>query len=167
MNSVPYREYSSHIPTGSSVVLDGKFLIALIAVSIAISLSPCHASSVQGSTELDFILSCNPIQSVSKVAPSHTNPRAAHAFGVKTFFVGAIRFYQLFISTQDGPTCTFVPSCSRFGAESIRQMGVVRGILLTADRLQRCNGVSVSRYQTDPSTGYFMDPVQIYQEILQ
>jgi len=165
MDSAPYREYSSHIPTGFSVVLDGKFLIVLIAVSIAIPLLPCRASSVQKSTELDFILSCNPIQSASKTTPSHTNPRTFPAFGVKTLLVGAIRFYQLFISTQDGPACTFVPSCSRFGAESIRRMGVARGILLTADRLQRCNGVSVSRYQTDPTTGYFMDPVQSYQEI--
>ena len=139
----------------------------MMAVCIAVLLNtalPCRASSAQGSTELEFILSCNPMERAPKVANTHVHLSTP---GVKTLFVGAIRFYQLFISTQDAPSCNFVPSCSRFGVETIRRLGVIRGILLTSDRLQRCNSVSTSRYRIDYRSGRLMDPVQLYQEILQ
>ena len=125
---------------------------------------PCRASSSQGPTELEFILSCNPMESTPKAAHARVHLSTP---GVKTLLVGAIRFYQLFISTQDAPSCNFVPSCSRFGVETIRRLGFIRGILLTSDRLQRCNSVSTSRYQVDYRSGRLMDPVQLYQEILQ
>ncbi len=146
--------------------MNRNLTIKLIAAGIAILLNtilPCRASSVQKSTELEFILSCNPIQG----APRQIHSRVSYTPEIKTLLLGAIRFYQRFISTQDGPSCTFVPSCSRFGAESIRRLGVVRGILLTSDRLQRCNSVSASRYQLDSRSGYLIDPVRIYEEILQ
>ena len=78
---------------------------------------------------------------------------------------GAIRFYQLFISSQDMPVCNFVPSCSQFSAEAIERLGILRGILLTSDRLQRCNGMSRSRYQMDYVSGKLIDPIQIYCEM--
>ena len=136
---------------------------ALVAVCAAILLNialPCGASS---STELGFILSANPMEGVQKTA----SPRTFEVSGFKTVFTGVIRFYQLFISTQDMPACNFRPSCSGFGMASIRRFGAVRGILLTADRLQRCNGVSTSRYQRDDRSQRFMDPIHIYQEIIQ
>ena len=150
--------------------MNRNLTIKLIAAGIAILFNiilPCRASSVQESTELEFILSHNPIQSAPQAAHLQTRPPVSYTPGIKTLLLGSIRFYQRFISTQDGPSCTFVPSCSRFGVESIRRLGAVRGILLTSDRLQRCNGVSTSRYQLDSRSGYLMDPVQIYGEILQ
>ncbi|MFC1716054.1 membrane protein insertion efficiency factor YidD [Candidatus Poribacteria bacterium] len=150
--------------------MNRNLTIKLIAAGIAILLNtilPCRASSAQESTELEFILSHNPIQGAPQVVHLQTHSRVSYTPEIKTLLLGAIRFYQRFISTQDGPSCTFVPSCSRFGGESIRRLGVVRGILLTSDRLQRCNSVSTSRYQVDSRSGYLMDPVRVYEEILQ
>ena len=138
----------------------------MIVVCAAILLNaalPCRSSSAQESTELGFILSCNPIEIAPEAAKARVHLSTP---GVKTLLVGAIRFYQLFISTQDAPSCNFVPSCSRFGVETIRRLGVIRGILLTSDRLQRCNSVSTSRYQIDHISGRLMDPAQFYQEML-
>ncbi len=136
-------------------------MVVCIAVLLNTAL-PCCASSEP--TELEFILSCNPMESAPKAANARVHLSTP---GVKTLFVGAIRFYQLFISTQDAPSCNFVPSCSRFGVETIKRLGVIRGILLTSDRLQRCNSVSTSRYRIDYRSGRLMDPVQLYQEMLQ
>jgi putative membrane protein insertion efficiency factor len=77
-----------------------------------------------------------------------------------------IRFYQLFISTQDEPVCNFMPSCSQFGIDSLREFGAIKGILLSSDRLQRCNGMSVPYYKIDYKSGKFIDPVQVYSELL-
>ena len=135
-------------------------MAACIAVLFSTAL-PCRASSEP--TELEFILSCNPIESHPKAANASVHLSTP---GVRTLFVGAIRFYQVFISTQDAPSCNFVPSCSSFGVETIKRLGVIRGVLLTSDRLQRCNGVSTSRYQVDYRSGRLMDPVRLYQEML-
>jgi putative membrane protein insertion efficiency factor len=141
-------------------------LAVLMLVSIASASLPCSASFAQESTELAFILSCNPIGDVSGADGFCAHFDSSHASEIELFFTGAIRFYQLFISPQDMPSCNFVPSCSQFGAEAIRRLGILRGILLTSDRLQRCNSMSISRYQTDYKSGKLVDPVQIYAEIL-
>ena len=149
------------------MVVKNSIKHSMIAVVIAImfnAISPCHALSAQKPTELEFILSCNPIQSVPKAARTHiTFP---NTIGIKSLMIGAIRFYQLFVSPQDTPVCNFLPTCSEFGVQSIRELGIIQGILLTSDRLQRCNGMSTSRYRTDLKSGKFIDPIQIYAEIL-
>ena len=148
------------------MIPDQNLSVAMMVVCIAVLLNtalPCRASSEQEPTELEFILSCNPIESAPKAAKVRVHLSTP---GVKTLLVGAIRFYQLFISTQDAPSCNFVPSCSRFGVETIKRLGVIRGILLTSDRLQRCNSVSTSRYQLDYRSGRLMDSARLYQEML-
>ena len=139
-------------------------MAAIGIVMLFTVLLPYRLLSAQESTELTFILSCNPMQNPgADSVRAHSGPSQR---GPKLLFIGAIRFYQKFISTQDMPACNFVPSCSQFGAESLRRLGVFRGILLTSDRLQRCNSMSVSRYQIDHKSGKLVDPVEIYGEIL-
>lgn len=117
----------------------------------------CYAES-----ELSLIISANsdPTRS-AQVSRSHKS-----CISPKGMFISLIRFYQKFISTQDLPVCNFTPTCSRFAVESIQTFGLLRGILLASDRLQRCNGMSTSLYEIDPKTGKFADPVQLYKEIL-
>ena len=52
---------------------------------------------------------------------------------------GLIRLYQKFISPGLGRNCRFSPSCSQYGIEAIRTHGCVKGLLLTAWRIARCN----------------------------
>ena len=74
-----------------------------------------------------------------------------------------IRLYQNYVSSQQHDVCVFTPSCSHFGMEAVDRCGFIRGVLLTADRLTRCNTfVSKGGYPFDPATGRFIDSVAAY-----
>ena len=53
--------------------------------------------------------------------------------------LAAVRAYQLLVSPLLGPRCKYHPSCSQYAADAIRQVGVLRGSVLTGWRLLRCN----------------------------
>jgi len=118
----------------------------------------------QRRTALTFIVESNPIQTQVKKGDAHKH--FAETSEIKLFATGFIRLYQLFISTQDMPSCNFTPSCSRFGMKSIQKCGFFRGILLTSDRLQRCHSAAVRyspRYYTfDETTGRLFNAVENY-----
>ena len=61
-----------------------------------------------------------------------------------------IRFYQRFISPGLGRNCRFTPTCSQYGIEAIQTHGCVKGLLLTAWRIARCN--PLGRWGFDPVT---------------
>ena len=50
-----------------------------------------------------------------------------------------IRFYRAVVSPLLGPRCKYHPSCSRYAADAIREFGLLRGAVLAAWRLARCN----------------------------
>lgn len=49
-------------------------------------------------------------------------------------------FYKKVLSAQISASCDFEPSCSAFSGDAIHEFGFIRGVLMTADRLTRCNG---------------------------
>lgn len=67
--------------------------------------------------------------------------------------------YKRYISSQDGPHCTFHLSCSAYAKQAIREKGLFTGILLAADRLLRCHGLGAAQYPSDPVSGKLLDPV--------
>jgi uncharacterized protein len=71
----------------------------------------------------------------------------------------AYTLYRRAWSSQDGDVCSFTPSCSRYAKMAVAKYGILRGIVMAADRLQRCNGLSGNYYPRDPSTGRLYDPV--------
>ena len=70
-----------------------------------------------------------------------------------------IKLYQTFISSQDRPSCVFEPSCSRYTAEAIKKQGFIKGIIMGAERLQRCHPQAFGKYPIDPKTQKNYDPV--------
>ena len=110
--------------------------------------------------DLAFIRRANPITVPKEREIIRFNPRETSE--LKLAMTGLIRLYQRFISSQDGPTCNFQPTCSRFGMACIHAYGTVRGVLLTADRLLRCNGSQSQYYHRDAMTGKYIDPVSDY-----
>ena len=133
----------------------------VFCLSVVIFVSPVFASEA---TDLAFIRKVNPqINSMTAPKPQEVvrfNPQETSE--LKLAATGLIRLYQKFISSQDGPSCGFSPSCSRFGMACIQEYGVFRGILLTADRLIRCNGSQSRHYHKDNVTDKYMDPVSDY-----
>ena len=53
--------------------------------------------------------------------------------------VAPIRLYQLLISPMVGQRCKYYPSCSEYAVQAIRRFGILRGLVLAAWRLLRCN----------------------------
>jgi putative membrane protein insertion efficiency factor len=52
---------------------------------------------------------------------------------------GAIRVYQRVVSPLLGPRCKYYPSCSEYALQAFREYGLLRGSILAAWRLARCN----------------------------
>ena len=57
---------------------------------------------------------------------------------LKECFLQAGKFFQVFISPADGDRCPMYPSCSAYAIEAVRTYGVLKGAILTSDRLLRC-----------------------------
>ena len=53
--------------------------------------------------------------------------------------VAPIRLYQRAISPALPRTCKYHPTCSQYAFEAIRRFGILRGLVLAAWRLLRCN----------------------------
>ena len=140
-----------------------RLLSTQIILILCVSSWGC-ASAPEEATDLTFILRANPIQiSHQKQEAIPFNPRESKP--IRLFSTGLIRIYQKYISTQDQPACNFSPSCSRFGMGSIQKYGFFRGILLTADRLLRDNGMALhTHYHFDEASGKYIDPVEAYSQ---
>ncbi len=53
-----------------------------------------------------------------------------------------IRAYQRWVSPALAPRCRYYPTCSAYGTQAIRELGPIRGSILAAWRLLRCNPFS-------------------------
>jgi uncharacterized protein len=56
--------------------------------------------------------------------------------------IAPIRAYQRWISPAIGPRCRYYPTCSAYAIEAIQELGPIRGFILAAWRLLRCNPFS-------------------------
>jgi uncharacterized protein len=57
----------------------------------------------------------------------------------RTLAVAPVRFYQRAISPALPRRCKYHPTCSAYAVTAVRQYGILRGLVLTAWRLLRCN----------------------------
>lgn len=53
-----------------------------------------------------------------------------------------IRAYRRFLSPAVSPRCRYYPSCSTYAEAAIRELGAVRGSIVAAWRILRCNPLS-------------------------
>jgi uncharacterized protein len=58
---------------------------------------------------------------------------------VRAVVIAPIRFYRRFISPALPRRCKYHPTCSEYAVEAVRTYGVLRGLVLAAWRLLRCN----------------------------
>jgi putative membrane protein insertion efficiency factor len=61
---------------------------------------------------------------------------------LRAIAIAPIRAYQRLISPALGQRCRYYPSCSEYAVQSIRTFGILRGLILAAWRLLRCNPFS-------------------------
>ena len=77
----------------------------------------------------------------------------------KSTSYGFFSFYKRFISSQDSGDCNFYPSCSVYGTQSFQQLGFLKGLFNTFDRLTRCNGLNRKDYHIHKPSNLLYDPV--------
>lgn len=58
---------------------------------------------------------------------------------IKRLLIWLLRGYKRFISPLLGDNCRFYPSCSAYAMQAIEVHGAVKGCILAAWRLLRCN----------------------------
>jgi len=68
---------------------------------------------------------------------------------MKHLLIGLIQFYRHSLSAYKLPTCRYIPSCSEYALEVIKNKGVIRGGLKALWRILRCNPFSKGGY--DPA----------------
>ncbi|MDU8657365.1 membrane protein insertion efficiency factor YidD [Faecalibacterium prausnitzii] len=74
-----------------------------------------------------------------------------------------IRIYQYTLSPWIGRSCRFSPSCSNYTMQAILTHGCVKGILLGAWRIARCNPLGRWGYDPVPPPGRWQSPARNLQ----
>lgn len=85
---------------------------------------------------------------------------------VSLSLTGLMFVYQRYISPQTPSSCLYETSCSQFSKNLIREYGLVRGVIYTADRLTRCNRVAaidVHPLVIGEQSGKIRESVEIYR----
>jgi len=65
---------------------------------------------------------------------------------VKKIIIFFIRIYKKFISPILPDSCRFYPSCSQYAIDAVEKYGAVKGGLLAAYRILRCNPFNKGGY---------------------
>ena len=72
--------------------------------------------------------------------------------------IGAIRWYQRFISPLLGHNCRFVPTCSQYAIQALQVHGALKGTLLSVCRILRCNPFGKFGFDPVPPRGRWTSP---------
>lgn len=69
---------------------------------------------------------------------------------MKRVVIKMIRMYQRYISPVKMTKCPYIPTCSNYGLQAVEKYGVIKGGLLAAWRVIRCNPLSRGGYDPVP-----------------
>ena len=127
-------------------------LIAFVVTTTAIL-----AQSNADFAVLDIVV--NPEKHVEKTVYNKYKDHISTKNELNTTLSLAFLLYKNFISSQDGATCSFHPSCSEYGMLCVKEYGVVKGGIKTFDRLTRCNSLSPQKYTIDVEKRKLYDPI--------
>jgi len=80
---------------------------------------------------------------------------------------GSLYVYQNVFSKHFSADCLFTPSCSEFSKQAIKEYGLLKGTLLSIDRVNRCNRIAAQDLRltsTDAITKRYPDPVSRHKK---
>ena len=72
--------------------------------------------------------------------------------------IAPIRVYQTVISPALPRRCKYEPTCSAYAVQAIRRFGILRGLVLAAWRLLRCNPFSHGGFDPVEAQRLFRSP---------
>ena len=65
---------------------------------------------------------------------------------MKKLLICLIKFYRKYISPMKSTKCPYYPTCSEYGLEAVEKYGALKGGMLAAWRICRCNPFSKGGY---------------------
>ncbi len=77
-------------------------------------------------------------------------PRARRTPILAAPLIGLVRVYQVLLSPLMGGRCRFVPTCSQYAIDALRNQGALKGSWLAARRILRCHPFGDSGYDPAP-----------------
>ena len=69
---------------------------------------------------------------------------------MKEVLIFLIKLYRKYISPLKRTKCPYIPTCSEYGLEAIEKYGAIKGGILAAWRIIRCNPFSSGGYDPVP-----------------
>ncbi len=69
---------------------------------------------------------------------------------MKKFLIWLIQVYRKYISPMKTTKCPYTPTCSEYGMQAIEKHGALKGSMLAAWRVMRCNPFSKGGYDPVP-----------------
>ena len=69
---------------------------------------------------------------------------------MKRVVIKMIRMYQRYISPVKMTKCPYIPTCSNYGLQAVEKYGVIKGGLMAAWRVIRCNPFSRGGFDPVP-----------------
>lgn len=110
-----------------------------------------------GDTELEYEDSDDQAIVVESKDKNESDDEQTATFKLKDLMLGSIRWYREYLSPIMPPNCRFQPSCSVYAIDAITKFGPIRGGILTAWRILRCNPIGGSGYDPPqwPPVNYF------------
>ncbi|WP_306793875.1 membrane protein insertion efficiency factor YidD [Agathobacter rectalis] len=69
---------------------------------------------------------------------------------MKSILIFLIKFYRKYISLMKSTKCPYCPTCSEYGLQAVQKYGAIKGGLLAAWRILRCNPFSKGGYDPVP-----------------
>jgi putative membrane protein insertion efficiency factor len=84
--------------------------------------------------------------SATAPAPGGSSPANSATRVARAIVLAPIMVYQRVISPAIPRRCKYEPTCSRYAVEAIREYGILKGLVLAAWRLLRCNPWSYGGY---------------------
>lgn len=116
------------------------------------------------------------VDSVSKQQAQHSESRPyifknqpktfRNSNPVSLFYGGTLYVYQNFITQHFSADCLYDPSCSEFSKQSVKEYGLLKGGLLSFDRLSRCNRIAATGLNPatiNKKTHRFSDSIKRYK----
>jgi putative membrane protein insertion efficiency factor len=77
---------------------------------------------------------------------------------LRAMVLGSIGAYQRVISPATPRHCKYEPTCSRYAAQAVSELGILRGLVLTVWRVLRCNPFSHGGFDPVSARRLFRGP---------
>ena len=132
-----------------------KYLLIMSFLTVFIAFC-----SAQSSSDFAFAKGITKSGSKQSIGKTYHDQLTNNKNEIDILFSSMFFFYKTILSSQDQNVCSFYPSCSEYGIQSIKKKGFIVGGIMTFDRLSRCNGLSPGNYTIDFEKRKLFDPVK-------